>query len=190
VGFSEEKSVEQPAIRVFRELGYETINLFHEKIGPDSHLGRETSSDVILKKILMEKLAEFNPSLNDSVIDAAIDEIVRDRSSLSVAKANQEVYELLKNGIKIPTVNDKGEDVTEIVQVIDWNVPENNHFLLASQMWITGEFHNRRPDLIGFVNGLPLILFELKKFTVNVKHAYDDNLQCSLGTLQRMEKDK
>ncbi|MHA1332037.1 MAG: type I restriction endonuclease, partial [Candidatus Hodarchaeales archaeon] len=184
--FSESKSIEEPAIKIFGKLGYETVNLFDEEFGLKNPLGRETSSDVILKKILKQKLVEFNPSVTHKVIDAAINEIAKDRSSLSLARANQEVYELLKDGIKIPTVNDKGEDVIEIVQVIDWNVPENNHFLLASQMWITGELHNRRPDLIGFVNGLPLILFELKKFTVNVKHAYENNLSDYLDTIPQL----
>lgn len=186
MGFSERSSIEEPAIRMFNELGYETVNLFTEEFGSENPLGRETSSDVILKKVLRQKLAEFNPSLMPKVMDDAIDEITKDRSSLSLARANQEVYELLKNGVKIQRVNDKGEETTEIVQVIDWNNPENNHFLLASQMWITGELHNRRPDLIGFVNGLPLILFELKKFTVNVRHAYDDNLSDYLDTIPQL----
>lgn len=186
MGFSEYRSIEQPALKAFDELDYEVVNLFREQFGLENPLGRETSSDVILKKILKRKLTEFNPSVTKKVIDAAIDEIAKDRSSLSLARANQEVYELLKDGIKIQTVNDKGEDVTEIVKVVDWNVPRNNHFLLASQMWITGELHNRRPDLIGFVNGLPLILFELKKFAVNVKHAYDDNLSDYLDTIPQL----
>jgi type I restriction enzyme R subunit len=186
MAFSEDKSIEQPALKVFRKLGYETIDLFNEKFGSDNLLGRQTSSDVVLTKILEQKLVEFNPSANNEVIEAAIKELVKDRSSLSLARANQEIFELLKDGIKIQAMNDKGEDVTEIVKVIDWYVPENNHFLLASQVWITGELHNRRPDLIGFVNGLPLILFELKKFTVNVKHAYDDNLSDYLDTIPQL----
>ena len=173
-------------MKVFQGLGYEIADLFNERFGSDNPLGRETSSDVILRKILKQKLVEFNPSVTQKIIDAAIGEIVKDRSSLSLARANQEIYELLKNGIKIQTVNDNGQEITEIVQVIDWSIPGNNNFLLASQMWITGELHNRRPDLIGFVNGLPLILFELKKFTVNVKHAYDDNLSDYLDTIPQL----
>jgi len=186
LGFSEYKSVEQPAVEIFKRLGYQAVNLFNEEFRTENPLGRETSSDVILKKILKQKLTEFNHSVSGKIIDVAIEEIVKDRSSLSLAKANQEIYGLLKDGIRIKTINDKGEDVTEIIQVIDWNNPENNHFLLASQMWITGDLHNRRPDLIGFVNGLPLILFELKKFTVNVKHAYDDNLSDYIDTIPHL----
>lgn len=184
--FSESRSIEKPALNTFGGVGYETVNLFNERFGSDNPLGRETSSDVVLKKILKQKLLELNPSTSDKIIDAAIDEISKDRSSLSLARANQEIYELLKNGIKIQTVNYNGEEITEVVQVIDWNSPDNNHFLLASQMWITGELHKRRPDLIGFVNGLPLILFELKKFTVNVKHSYDDNLSDYLNTIPQL----
>lgn len=186
MGFSERGSIEEPAIRMFNELGYETVDLFTEEFGPENPLGRETSSDVILKKVLTQKLAEFNPSLIPKVIDAAVDEITKDRSSLSLVRANQEVYELLKNGVKIKRVNDKGKEITEIVRVIDWNHPENNHFLLVSQMWITGELYNRRPDMIGFVNGIPLLLFELKKFTVNAKHAYDNNLSDYLDTIPQL----
>jgi type I restriction enzyme R subunit len=181
--FSEDRSIEQPALKVFGELYYEIVDLFNERFGPSNPLGRETSSDVVLKKILKQKLMEFNPSISVEVIDAAIDEIAKDRSSLSPVRANQEIYELLKKGIKIQTTNDKGEETTDTVKVIEWNNPQQNHFLLASQMWITGELHKRRPDLVGFINGLPLIEVELKKFTVNVKQAYDDNLSDYLDTI-------
>ena len=176
MGFSEDRSIEQPALKVFGELDYGIVNLFNERFGPSNLLGRETSSDVVLTKILKQKLIEFNPTAKGRVIDAAIEEIVKDRSSLSPVRANQEIYELLKKGIKIQTSNDKGEEITDIVKVIEWNYPKQNNFLIASQMWITGELHKRRPDLVGFINGLPLIEVELKKFTVNLKQAYDDNL--------------
>jgi len=186
MAFSEDTSVEQPATKTFSELSYETVGLFNERFGSENPLGRETSSDVVLKKVLKQKLVEFNPSVRQDILEAAIDEVIKDRSSLSLARANQEVFQLLRDGIKIQTVDSNGRDVTEFVKIIDWDSPENNHFLLASQMWITGDLHNRRPDMIGFVNGLPLILFELKKFTVNVKHAYDDNLSDYLDTIPKL----
>ncbi len=186
MGFSENRSIEQPALKVFSELGYDIVDLFYEKFGPSNPLGRETSSDVVLKKILKQKLTEFNPAAAVNVIEKAIDEITKDRSSLNPLMANQEIYELLKKGIKIQTTNDKDEQITTIIKVIDWNDPKQNHFLIASQMWISGELHNRRPDLVGFINGLPLIVSEVKKFTKNVKHAYDDNLSDYLDTIPQL----
>jgi type I restriction enzyme, R subunit len=186
MGFSETKSIELPAVKLFEAMGYETMNLFTEKFGSQNHLGRETSSDVVLRKILRRKLLEFNSSSKESSIDSAIEELIKDRSSLSLVRANQEVYNLLKNGVKIRTINEKGEEITEVIKIIDWNNPNNNNFLLTSQMWISGEMHNRRPDIVGFVNGLPLILGEVKKISVNIKHAYDDNLTDYKDTIPQL----
>lgn len=69
-----------------------------------------------------------------------------------------------------------GRPETRTVQVIDWRRPEANDFLLASQLWVRGDMHRRRPDLVGFVNGIPLLLVELKKFSAPLRSAYDDNL--------------
>ena len=186
MGFSEDKSVEQPATRLFEELGYEKVNLFYESFGSDNVLGRETSSAVVLVKTLKKKISELNPLSNKDAIDLAVEELIRDRSSLSIVRANQEVYNLLKNGVRVTTIDNKDEEITEIIKVIDWNNPRNNHFLIASQMWVSGEMHNRRPDLVGFVNGLPLIVVEVKKISVNVKHAYDDNLTDYLDTIPHL----
>lgn len=184
--FYETKSIELPAVKLFKEMGYETMNLFTEKFGTQNHLGRETSSDVVLRKVLRQKLLEFNSSSKESSIDSAIEELIKDRSSLSLVRANQEVYNLLKNGVKIRTINEKGEEITEVIMIIDWDNPGNNNFLLTTQMWISGEMHNRRPDMVGFVNGLPLILGEVKKVSVNVKHAYDDNLTDYKDTIPQL----
>ncbi len=62
------------------------------------------------------------------------------------------------------------------VRVIDWDEPANNDFLLAQQFWVTGEMYTRRADLVGFVNGLPLVFIELKAPTSRLETAYDDNL--------------
>jgi len=104
---------------------------------------------------LRPKLEAFNPEVPSTGIDQAIEELRRDRSRLSSAGANQDVYELLKDGVKITLPDeDGGGDRVETVSVIDWEHPEDNDFLICSQMWITGELHTRRPDLLGFVNGL------------------------------------
>ena len=106
----------------------------------------------------------------------AINELLNDRSRLSLVKANQEIYKLIKNGIKVNFLNEKGEYEDKTVKIIDFENPKNNDFFLASQFWITGEIYPRRPDLIGFINGIPMILIELKAANKPVKAAFDENI--------------
>ena len=81
---------------------------------------------------------------------------------MSLVNANREVFGLIRDGVKVSFRNKSGEMVVETLRVIDWNIPANNDFFLASQFWITGDLYKRRADLVGFVNGLPLVFIELK----------------------------
>ena len=169
-GYSEDALVEQPAIKLLSELGWETVK------GRD--LKRETQSDAILMARLCPALKRLNPHVPPEVIDQAVAELTRNRSSMSLVAANRELYHLLKNGVRT-TVTDSENDgeTVEIVRVIDWEEPANNDFLLCSQFRITGEMHTRRADLVGFVNGLPMVLIELKAVHRRLQTAYEDNLR-------------
>ncbi len=183
--YSEDTLVEQPAIALFSQLGYDTAKCFYEKVGTsDATLGRETTEEVVLVPKLRSALEKLNPDLDDvngkgEAINLAIEELTRDRGAMSLVQANREVYKLLKDGVKVAFENDEGEETDETVRVIDWNDPENNDFFLASQFWITSPsgIYKKRPDLIGFVNGLPLIFIELKKSHGKIEHAYKHNLK-------------
>ena len=185
--FSEDTLVEQPAIALFGELGYETANCFYEKFGTsESTLGRETTAEVILVPKLRSALERLNPDLDGDAIDLAIEELARDRSAMSLVQANREVYQLLKDGVKVTFEDDHGEVADETVRVIDWNDPENNDFFLASQFWVSGSIYKRRTDLLGFVNGLPLIFIELKKSHGRIEHAYKHNLKDYKQTIPQL----
>ncbi|MDD1745740.1 MAG: type I restriction endonuclease subunit R [Candidatus Methanoperedens sp.] len=175
--YSEDSLVEQPAIELLSKLGWQTANCFYEKFGENGTLGRETSSVVVLVPRLRAALVRLNPDLPSEAIDLAIEELTRDRSVMSPANANREVYILLKNGVKVSFRGIENEETVENVRVIDWNEPKNNDFFLASQFWVTGEMYKRRADLVGFVNGLPLIFIELKASHKRMEHAYRDNLR-------------
>jgi type I restriction enzyme R subunit len=175
--YSEDSLVEQPAIELLSKLGWQTANCFYEKFGENGTLGRETSSVVVLIPRLRAALVRLNPDLPSEAIDLAIEELTRDRSVMSPANANREVYILLKNGVKVSFRGIENEETVENVRVIDWNEPSNNDFFLASQFWVTGEMYKRRADLVGFVNGLPLIFIELKALHKRIEHAYRDNLR-------------
>src|SRR5690606_24667603 len=127
-GFTEDELIEQPAIALFAELGYETARCFHETLGERGTLGRENQGEVVLTRRLRAALARLNPGLPDDAITGAIEELTRDRSALSPVHANQDVYRLLKDGVKVTCRDGRGEEQVETVRVIDWNEPRNNDF--------------------------------------------------------------
>ena len=170
-----EEALELDTIALFEQLGYTTANCYNEWKSGTSTLGRETRSDVVLTSKLRPALEKLNPHLPKQAISLAIEELVRDRSALTLASANREIYDCLKDRVKVTYRNDDGEEVTENVTVIDWQNPINNDFFLASQFWIAGELSPKRPDLLGFVNGIPLIFIELKASRERVERAYQDN---------------
>jgi type I restriction enzyme, R subunit len=176
--YTEELLVEQPAIELFAELGWQTVSANEETFGPAGTLGRETKSEVVLAPKLRVALERLNPVLPSEAISSAIDELARDRSAMNLAAANRDIWELLRDGVTVSVPDrERGGLKTERVRVIDWGNPQANDFLLVSQMTITGDLYTCRPDLIGFVNGLPLVVIELKKPGVPARQAFEENLR-------------
>ncbi|WP_116087780.1 type I restriction endonuclease subunit R [Tropicimonas sp. IMCC34011] len=174
--YGEDAAVEQPAIQLFADLGWETVNLYHEWANGKSTEGRESAKQVVLEGRLRTALERLNPELPGSAITQVIEEITLDRARMVPANANHELWRLLREGVKVKVNTPRGGQETKTARIIDWRNPEANDFLLASQFWVKGEMHRRRPDLIAFVNGIPLVLVELKKPSAPLKSAYDDNL--------------
>ena len=184
-GYSEDSLIEQTCIEIFKSLTYDYANCYEEKFGAHSTLGRENSSEVVIIPKLTIALIKLNPNMPIEVIDLAIDELTKDRSTLNPVIANREVYKFIKDGVRITfTSGDESEDY--IVKVIDFDNPDNNNFFLASQFWITGDLYKRRADLIGFVNGLPLIFIELKAIHKNLEDAYNNNLKDYKETIPQL----
>jgi type I restriction enzyme R subunit len=175
--YSEDQLVEQPAIGLFAALGWQTVSALEETFGPSGTLGRETKGEGVLVERLRAALCKFNPALPPEAIQTAIDELTRDRSAMSPEAANREVYRLLKEGITVSVPDrEHGGQKTERLRVVDWEHPANNDFLLVSQFSVTGALYTCRPDLVGFVNGLPWVVIELKKPGVPARAAFDENL--------------
>ena len=174
--YTEDTLVEQEAIKhMIQDLKYdEHMNCFDEKF-PET-LSRETTAEVVLKDKLIKGIKNINSNLPEEAIKKAVDEVTKDRSQLSMVKANEDVYKLIKNGVKVRIKNNKGSYDIKTVKIIDLEEPSKNEFFLASQFWITGEIYKRRPDLIVFINGIPLVLIELKAPGVKVKRAFDENI--------------
>ncbi len=183
-----EADVEQAALDLFQSMGWKTANVYHETFGDHGTLGRETSSEPVLVRRLRAALAKLNPTAPADAIDEAVEQITRDRSAMGLAHANRDVYRLLKEGVKLkiaaPGDDDEERDIT--LRVIDWNDPTNNDFFVAQQLWVQGEIYRRRTDLVGFVNGLPLVFIELKGIHKNVETAFKENLRDYLSTIPQL----
>jgi type I restriction enzyme R subunit len=186
-GWTEDALVERPAIALLEKLGWETVNTYDEFDHGPSTLGRETQAEIVLTARLRPALQRLNPDAAPEAIRLAIEELTRDRSRLSLVAANREIYHLLKNGVRVPVPDPEGNGETvEVVQVVDWNNPANNDFLLCSQFWVTGEMYTRRADLVGFVNGLPLVLVELKAAHKRLETAFTGNLRDYKDTVPQL----
>jgi len=158
------------------QLGWESVYAYNdEDFGPDSLLGRASDSEVVLKRYLRQKLAELNPGLPDVAYDDAVRQITATIASQTIAATNRDKYALMRDGVQVTFRNDEGERVRERVRLLDFNEPTNNHFLCVRELWVHGDLYHRRPDIVGFVNGLPLLFVECKNIHKNLKNAFEDN---------------
>lgn len=185
--FSEDNLVEQTAIKLIKQIWNDEschINAFKDE--DDARLGREHRSEVVLKKYLLSALKNINPGVPEDALQQAMSEITRDRSNTTLVKANQEIYKLLKDGFSVNIKTDDGGSRTENVKYFDFENPDSNNFLCVSQFWVVGEMHTRRPDVVLFVNGIPLMLLELKTSHKSLVDAYRDNIRDYKDTIPHL----
>lgn len=185
-GFSEDGLVEKPAIELLQSLGWSHFNLFEESFGPDGSPFRDSLRDPYLTKTLRISLARLNPDLPKDALDLAFDTLTQDRASLVHVSANREVLELVRDGVDVEYRDEDGGMTKERVRVIDWRNVSANDFTLISQVWIAGELHRRRTDLIGFVNGVPLLFIELKAGHRRIADGYRDNVRDYRDTIPQL----
>ena len=154
---------EQPALQVFQEIGYEYEQ--GSNLGPNSeNPERESLSDVVLRGRLRSKLQEFNPSLPKGAIEDAVSQLLGFNSP-RLLKNNQNFHENLTQGIQVE-YEENDEPRGGFVDVIDFENPENNDFLVSNQVTIKfGDGPERKPDILVFVNGLPIGVLEMKNPT-------------------------
>ena len=138
--------------------------------------GRTSKTDCILPDVLKQSLANINPDILEPLIDEKIKELSSNFDGSDLDDVNYNLYNKIRNGIKLTVIKDGVEDF-EFIKLIDFDHPEKNTFTAVSQMWIQGRYNWRRPDVLIFVNGLPLVFIELKNSIVKVEEAYNKNLK-------------
>ena len=137
--------------------------------------GRSSVSECILPDVFRKALHRINPQIDAETIEGIVREYRKDYSGTDIVDTNYKFYNQIRNGIKVTTRRQQREDF-DIVKIIDFDHPENNDFHCVNQMWIKGRFRYRRPDVLLFVNGLPVVFIELKNSTVKIEEAYQKNL--------------
>ncbi len=158
-----EDALERAIIEILKAQGYDYCP--GEEIERDYH-------DVILTPNLKSALSRINPAAEEEIIDESI-RIIKNLDQNNVIKNNQEFSRMLHAGVSVPVYGEHGVEY-HTINLIDWRNVDNNEFLIVNQFTII-EHSEKRPDLILFINGLPLVVFELKSMTredVEINDAY------------------
>ncbi len=158
-----ESAIETFAIELFQQLGYQY--LYGPEIAPDSETPeRERFEDVVLLERLRSAVARINPTIPADTREEAIKQVQRLNSPELIAN-NEAFHRMLTEGIKV-AYQHRGNARGDLVWLVDFGNPENNEFVVANQFTVIGHSdhgqQNKRPDLVLFVNGLPLVVVELK----------------------------
>lgn len=175
--YSENILVQESAGNLLRdELGWAVRFAYNtEVLGKNGTFGRESYKEILLLRYFHEALKTLNPWMNESQISEAQKALENRLSTASPLQVNEEKYFLIRDGIPITVKKPNGQTETKKAAVIDFQNPDNNYFLAVKELKIHGALYRRRTDIVGFVNGIPLLFVELKKNTVDVQNAYDDN---------------
>lgn len=176
MAFINESHIEDADIQFFLEqLDYkEHINAWEKKL-----VGRDNLKDVVLRDRLTAQLIALNPTLPMPAIRHAVSELCKNRISQTPVMANKAVYELIKKGVPVDVKQESGREEGDYVKVLDFENPERNEFVVVTQLsieYLQKDKITRRPDVLLYVNGLPLVMIELKNATAKVKIGYDKNL--------------
>lgn len=176
--YTEDTLVQQTTAEYLeKELGWDSVYAHNtETFGPEGTLGRASDRDVVLARYLRRKLMELNPGLPEAAYDEAVRQVVAISAAQSLVATNREKYAQMLEGVQVTFRNDKGERVRQRLWLFDFTEPANNHFLCVRELWVRGDLYLRRADIVGFVNGLPLLFIECKNIHKNLRTAYDRNI--------------
>jgi type I restriction enzyme R subunit len=176
--FNEDTLVQQTTADYLEKvLGWESIYAYNtETFGWTGTLGRLSDHEVILVPRLRKMLEGLNPGLSPSAYEEAIRRITDVSGSLTLIAENQEKHNFLRDGVRVSFHNANGELTKETLRVFNFEDPEKNDFLCVRELWVRGDLYRRRADIIGFVNGIPLLFIECKNLHKDLRTAFNKNL--------------
>ncbi len=186
--YSENVLIQESAAGLLRdELGWEVVYAYNtEQLGEAGTLGRKSYKEILLTRYFREALLRLNPWLTPAQLDEAQRVMEHRLSTASLLQINEEKYFLIRDGIPVTVKKPGGRTEKKYAAVIDFQNPDSNHFLAVRELKIHGDLYRRRTDIVGFVNGIPLLFVELKAAGVDVQDAYTNNYTDYLDTIPRL----
>lgn len=186
--YSENELVQNSAGNLLRnELGWDVqLGYNQETLGGDGTFGRTSYKEVLLVRYVRQALQKFNDWLTPEQLEEALKVLSSHVASAGLMQINQEKYALIRDGIPVTVKKADGTTSTKNAVVIDFAKPLNNYFLAVKELKIHGELYRRRTDIVGFVNGIPLLFVELKAMHVDVRNAYEDNYKDYQQTIPQL----
>lgn len=177
MGMTEDTLVQQTtADYLLNSQGWdESVYAMDETLGKEGTLGRASEREVVLTRYLQQPLMDLNPGLPDEAYLDAIRQITEVSAAQNILTTNREKHELLKEGVQVTFHDAKGERKKRRLRIFDFDNPVKNHFLVVRELWIQGDIYRRRADIVGYVNGIPLIFMEVKNLNKDVRTAFDQN---------------
>ena len=186
--YSENVLIQESAADLLRdELGWEVVYAYNtEQLGEAGTLGRKSYKEILLTRYFREALLHLNPWLTPAQLDEAQRLMEHRLSTASLLQINEEKYFLIRDGIPVTVKKPGGRTEKKYAAVIDFQNPENNRFLAVQELKVDGDLYHKRPDIVGFVNGIPLLFVELKAAGVDVQDAYTNNYTDYLDTIPHL----
>ena len=186
--YSEDQLIQKSAADLLEnELGWTSVMAWDaEVLGETGTLGRKSYHEVLLVRHFCKALKALNPWMTEKQLAEAVERMTERMSSQSLMQINEQKYQYIKDGIPVTRTKPNGETEDIKAKVIDFASPEKNEFLCVRELWIYGSLYRRRADIVGFVNGIPLLFMELKNHDVEVVDAFNQNYRDYLDTIPQL----
>ena len=186
--YSEDQLIQKSAADLLEnELGWTCVMAWDaEVLGETGTLGRKSYHEVLLTRHFCKALKSLNPWMTDKQLAEAVERMTERMSSQSLMQINEQKYQYIKDGIPVTRTKPNGETEEVKAKVIDFASPQKNEFLCVRELWVYGALYRRRADIVGFVNGIPLLFMELKNHDVEVVDAFNKNYRDYLDTIPQL----